>query len=93
MVEYICTIYKHAPKTFWLQHCACLELPELRLKNQLVPVTEGKSYLVFCKEDRYSPNLISVQPPKELTEEQLELITKKWNECVENNLEELSFEL
>lgn len=55
--------------------------------------SELGDYVFFLIEDRFSPELIYVNPPKQLTESQLKEINKQWNYCVENNKIEFEFEI
>lgn len=94
-MEYICTIYKNTSNiTYIIFGCTySLKLPLFSLKTEPVSFIADEYGIYFQKEDRYSPNLIYVHPPKELTEEQFRIINEKWNYCVENNLLDYEFEL
>lgn len=93
-MEYICRIYSDINKIIKLTTggIMCLQLPLFESKNK-AEFGWRKYSLYFLKEDRYSPNLIFVHPPSELTEEQIQVINKKWTYCIENDLDKLEFDL
>lgn len=92
-MEYICRIERNVVPSMWLNSSRCLKFPELTLKEPWETVIKGESYILFMKEDKYTPNLIVVNPPKIFTDEELEIITRNWDKCVEEDLSELEFEL
>lgn len=93
MAEYICKIrkvIKDIPQ--YMSLLMCYRLPLFELEPKAVYTIHTGDFICFYKEDRYTPNLICVYPPK-LTEEQFYFINQKWNYFIENNLSELEFEL
>ena len=93
-MEYICRIFKNTENLITSVYgIKGLKLP--LFESYTSPASSDVvGYIVyFYKEDPYSPNLIGVNPPKELTEEQCRIINEKWNCCIENNLYDLEFEI
>jgi hypothetical protein len=93
-MEYVCHIFKSTESLItFVYGMKGLKLPLFEL--QTYPISSGTiGYTVyFYKDDRYTPNLIGINPPKELTEEQFRIINDKWNYCVENDLYDLEFEI
>lgn len=95
-MEYICHIYRD-PKdllfwTFMGTHAVRLPLFDCFPKRIQKAELEG-DFLLFYKEDRHSLGLIPIFPPKKITNEQLKIINQKWNECIENNLEQIEFDI
>lgn len=93
-MEYICKIFLSTENVITVICSAFgLKLPLFELEQEPASTGTLGYMLYFYKEDRYTPNLINVFPPKKLTEEQFKIINEKWNYCVENDLFELEFEL
>lgn len=91
-MEYICKIISLKQIPRWAHLFWCYRLPIFELEPERIYGIQNGDYLYFYKEDRYTPCLISVSPPK-LTEEQLHIINQKWNYYLENNMSELEFEM
>ena len=93
-MEYFCKIKRnnhYARLVFGYSPYALL--PLFNLKPERVFEVPSKGYCIeFLREDKYSPMLITIWPPK-LTEEQFRTINEKWNYCVNNDLDCLEFEL
>jgi len=93
-MKYICRIFKSTENLIALVYgIKGLKLPLFDLQTHPIPSGCVGYTVYFYKEDRYTPNLIGVNPPKELTEKQYKVINEKWNYCVENNLYKYEFEL
>ena len=93
-MEYICHIFKSTENLIALVWgIKCLKLPLFDLRTYPIPSGCIGYTVYFYKEDRHTPNLIGVNPPKELTEKQFNTINEKWNYCIENDLYELDFEI
>ena len=93
-MEYVCHIFKSTENMIALVYgIKGLKLPLFELECKPTPTGTLGYTVYFYKEDRYTPNLIGVNPPKQLTEEQFRTINEKWNYCVDNDLFKLEFEI
>jgi len=95
-IEYICKIISPPIARNWtMKKTACWILPlfDVNPEKQIIFRDSPNYLLYFLKEDRYSDNLILVNPPDKITEEQLKIINTTWNYCIENSLEEFEFVL
>jgi len=93
-MEYVCHIFKSTENMIAVVYgIKGLKLPLFELEYKSTSIGTLGYTVYFYKEDRYTPNLIGVNPPKQLTEEQFRAINEKWNYCVENDLFELEFEI
>ena len=83
MAEYICKIrkvIKDIPP--YMSLLLGYRLPLFELEPKVNTIHTG-DFICFYKEDRYTPNLICVYPPK-LKEEQFYFINQKWNYLKKN---------
>ena len=93
-MEYVCHIFKSTENLIALVYgIKGLKLPLFELQTHPIPSGTIGYTVYFYKEDRYSPNLIGVNPPKELTEEQVKKINEWWDFCIRTNQFEIEFPL
>ena len=93
-MTYVCKIFKSTEHHIaFVYGINGLELPLFELQCNPIPTSVIGYTVYFYKEDRYTPSLIGVNPPKELTDEQRNIINQAWNHCVETGAETYEFEL
>ena len=93
-MEYICRIFKSTENLLALVwNVKGLQLPLFDVYGKEASSGNPGYTVYFYKEDRYTVNLIAVNPPKKLTEKQLHIINSNWNYCIQNDLWELEFEI
>ena len=95
-MNYICEIKRNTPKdNFWYFIAPySLKLPLVDKFIQNGEKANGEEdFVVFMVEDRHNPDYIYIYPPKEITEEQMNLINQKWDYCVKNNILNLKFDI
>lgn len=98
-MEFICKLIRNTENItnagLYLIHKLCIRVPVFSTKPEVETYLANfnSTFLFFLKEDRFSPDLIFVHPPKELTEEQVKKINEQWDFCIRTNQFEMEFPL